>query len=1084
MNQPYSQRRTRKVPHIVAVSLAGLFLLMPRLATPQIMGDTASIYGSVRDTTNASVPGAGVEIRNLQTGLTRSTVTTQTGDFAIANIPAGTYALVVRLNGFKTFTREGITVQVDQRAMVNPVLEVGDLTEQVTVRVETPLIETSRATLKALLDHKRVSELPLQGRNLLDLTLLAPGTQPTTSAFISQVYTAPNQVFISASGSRGNMTSYNLDGVDNSDTYTNASNSYPNPDAVEALSIETNSFSAEYGRRSGAVVNAITRAGTNEFHGSAFEFARDYHLNAANFFTPGTPDYLKRHQFGGSVGGPIIRNKTFFFAAYQRTTSRRNSSLETVVLPTAAMRAGDFSELRRTDGSLIVVRDPVSGQPFPNNRVPVDRLDPIAAGVLQHIPTPSDPSGRFIVTRPNISTDDQIVARVDHMFSPANRLTGRVIWGNTDSGAPIDPANILTAGFQVDFKSYNVSIQDTHAFTPRLLGVFSATLNRLWSASGADYPTTFRELGANIVDLSLRKNLEVVIPAYFSLPRLDPVVLVRNNFQYQGALSYVTGAHEMKFGADVIRQQFDVPLAALVSNGLFIFGNEFTGSNLTDFMMGRASLFIQSTGWSEALRTTQAGFYFQDRFKVSPRFTLDAGIRYEPYVPWVDSAHKATAKWIPGKQSTRSPGLPPGVILAGEQGVPDGGHEGSWKRFAPRVGFAYVLPNDTTSIRGGYGLFYDFPNAVINNRFASAVPFVVRIDIPNPPSLQNPFTPGQPNPFPVEVPVPSGFVFPRPVTAVTYGDNFTNGHLQQWNLTVEHQFAADWLFRASYVGSKGSSLMALNELNPARFVPGQSTLQNVDQRRIYAPDFASVQSLEANGRSWYNALTVGFEKKHRRGYSMSASYTFGRSTDYQSNIVSHGQNTYTNPFDLTYDHGPSDFDHTHRVVGMFMVELPSPANAPAALRHIIGHWQLNCIFMLQSGAPLTVFAGSDRSLDGVGGDRPDLIGDPNLSSDRPTAEKVRAWFNTAAFVLNQPGTYGTAGRNILRGPGLAKVDLSLFKNIPFMGRYNVQIRAEAFNVFNRVNFNNPVTTFSSPLFGRIGSAADARVLQLGLRMTF
>lgn len=1074
----------------VAASLRPLLLLsaLALLATPggalaQITADTAGLYGQVRDASDAGVPGAAVDVKHLQTGVSRSTVTTSTGDFVIASIRAGEYLLEVKLAGFKSFSQR-VVLRVDQRAMVNPVLQVGEMTEEVTVGADTPLIETSRPTLKALLDHKRVTELPLQGRNVLDLTLLAPGTQPTTSAFINQAYTAPNQVFISASGSRGNMTSYNLDGVDNSDTYTNAASVFPNPDAVEAISIETNSFSAEHGRRSGAVVNAITRAGTNQFRGSAFAFVRDYHLNADNFFTPGVPDYLKRRQFGGSAGGPILRNKTFFFGAYQGTNNRRNVAQESVILPTDAMRTGDFSNLRRADGSLIVVRDPLTGEAFPNNRIPTSRLDPIALGVLHYLPTPTTDNGQFLVVRPNRSNDHQIVARVDHMLSAANRLTSRVVTGRTTGGAPIDPENILTAGFNVNYKSYNISIQDTHTFTPRLLGVFSATLNRLWSASGNDYPTTFNELGANIVDLSPQKNMEVSIPGFFSLPRLDPVILARNNFQYQGGMTYVTGRHELKFGADVVRQQFNVPMAALVSNGLFIFGNEASGSNLTDFMLGSSSLFIQSNGWNQALRTTQAGFYVHDRLKVNRGFTMDLGVRFEPYVPWVDVAHGATSKWIPGVQSTRSPGLPRGVVLAGEQDVPDGGHDGTWKRFAPRFGFAYALPNEKTSVRGGYGVYFDFPNAIINNRFASAVPFTVRVDVNNPPSLTNPFTDAQPNPFPIDTPVPGGFVFPRPVTAVTYGDHFTNGQIQQWNLTGEHQLTPNWLTRVSYVGSRGSRLMAVSELNPAQFIPGASTPQNIDARRPYAPDFASVQSLEANGRSFYHAVTVSVDRKYNRGYLLNAHYTFGRSIDYQSNVVAHGQTPYTNPANLEYDRALSDFDVRHRFVGVFLVELPSPTGGPAILRHVAGHWQFNSIITMQSGNPLTILAGSDRSLDGVGGDRPNLVGDPALSGGRARAEQVAAWFNTAAFALNDQGTYGTAGRNIVRGPGQARVDLSLFKNIPFKTRYHLQLRVEAFNLLNRVNLGNPNTTLTSPLFGRIGTAGEARVMQLGLRLTF
>jgi hypothetical protein len=463
-------------------------------------------------------------------------------------------------------------------------------------------------------------------------------------------------------------------------------------------------------------------------------------------------------------------------------------------------------------------------------------------------------------------------------------------------------------------------------------------------------------------------------------------------------------------------------------------------------------------------------------------------VRFEPYLPWKELQANKILKFLPGVQSQISPGLPKGIVIAGEAGVPEAAQETAIAKFAPRLGFAYLLPNDKTSIRGGYGVFFDYPNAIINNRFASNIPFVVRVDVQNPTSLQNPWTASQPNPFPVDVPVPSGFVFPRPATAVTYDDNFTNGYLQQWNLTVEHQIARNWLARASYMGSHGVHLMSLNELNPALYIPGQSTLQNINQRRIYAPDFASVQSLSADGDSHYNAAAITIERRFQNDYTLTASYTYGKSTDYQSNIVAHGQPSYTNPFDKQYDYALSDFDTTHRFVASFIWQLPLLNDWNDFARAVIGGWQLNSIIAVQSGTPFSVLAGVDNSLDGVGGDRPDLIGEPDLPSDRPKGETVAKYFNTAAFKQNAMGTFGTAGRNIIRGPGFASVDLSLLKNfrLPWFTSdgSNLQFRAEFYNLFNRTNLNNPNNNFISSQFGRINSAGDPRIIQLALRLSF
>jgi carboxypeptidase family protein/TonB-dependent receptor-like protein len=1049
---------------------------------------TGRILGTVSDRVGARLPGVKVTVTEVETGQMRSVATSEQGEYLFTVLPVGSYRLDAEHAGFNKKVIRGIDLRIDQTVSLDMSLDLGDVSNTVEVTSASQQLEAHLPTLKTEIDQKRVAELPLEGRNILKLTLLVPGVQPTSGAFINQEYTAPNQIFVSSSGGRGNTIVYNLDGVDNSDTYTNVSNSYPNPDAVEAVTIETNSYSAEHGRRGGGVVNAVTRSGTNEWHGSLFEFARNSALNATNFFTPGVSDGLKRHQFGGTLGGPILKDKTFFFVSYQRSTFRRLSLDSTAIVPTAAMRGGDFSNLRLANGQLVVIRDPNTGLPFPGNRIPSNRLDPIAVKLLDFIPIPTDPSGLIRLSLPNSSDDDQLVARIDQKLTDSNRLNGRLLYDRLASGSGIADNDILNSVVRANFKTVNLSIADTHTFSPNLIGIFSATLNRLWSGKGADYPTTLADLGANIVNLDPRQDIWLQVPGFFNINSVGSVTLVRNNYQFQGSFTYVKGRHEMKFGADVIRQQFNIPAASLASNGLNIFGAGYSGSNLSDFLLGRPSLFIQVTPWGEALRATQPGFYVQDNFKVTRRLALNAGLRFEPYLPWREHQANKILKFLPEVQSAISPGLPKGIIIAGEAGVPEEAQSKAVAKFAPRLGLAYLLPDDKTSVRGGYGIFFDYPNAIINNRFASNIPFVVRVDVANPTSLQNPWTANQPNPFPVQVPTPSGFVFPRPATAVTYDDNFTNSYLQQWNLTVERQMSANWLARASYIGSHGVKLMSLTEINPARFIPGQSTLQNINARRIYAPDFASVQSLSSDGNSHYHAVAFTVERRFQNDYTLTSSYTYGKSTDYQSNIVAHGQGNYTNPFDKRYDYALSDFDTRHRFVSSLIWQLPMLSRAQPVVRNIAGGWQLNSIVTLQSGTPFTALSGVDTSLDGVGGDRPNLIGDPELSSDRTKGERIASYFNISAFQQPSLGTFGTVGRNTLRGPGFASVDFSALKNfgLPWFTSEGakLQFRAEFYNLFNRTNFGNPNSNLSSPLFGRITSAGEPRIIQLALRVAF
>ena len=479
-------------PSKLALHLLRSLLLLTLLASAiqaQLVA-TGRVNGIVTDQAGAVLPGARVTVTELHTNQSRSTVSNESGEFSFPILPVGEYRVETELTGFQKNITNNIKLTVDQTVNLELALQVGEVSQTIEVTGSPTLVESSVPTLKTVIDQKKIQELPLEGRNVLKLMLLVPGVQPTSGALINQEYTAPNQVFVSSNGGRGNTIVYNLDGVDNSDTYTNVANSYPNPDALEAITIETNSYSAEHGRRGGGVLNAITRSGTNSWHGSLFEFVRNSAFNATNFFTPGVEDGFKRHQFGGTVGGPIFKDKTFFFASYQRTTYRRLSVNQTAIVPTAEQRTGDFSNLRGANGQVIIIRDPNTGLPFPNNQIPSGRISPIARSLLDFLPVPDNPSGLVRLAIPNSSDDDQFLTRVDHNFSNSNRLTGRLLYDRLKSGTNVVSNNILNAVTRANFRTTNISISDTHTFSPTLIGVFSATLNRLWSGKGGDYPTT------------------------------------------------------------------------------------------------------------------------------------------------------------------------------------------------------------------------------------------------------------------------------------------------------------------------------------------------------------------------------------------------------------------------------------------------------------------------------------------------------------------------------------------------------------------------------------------------------------------
>ncbi|MCX6552077.1 MAG: TonB-dependent receptor [Acidobacteria bacterium] len=1066
-----------------AVPLALLVTALVAGAAAAQTGGTARIFGQVRDTSTAVLPGATVEVRNQGTGMVRVTVTTETGSYVVPILPVGRYSVKISLEGFTTFVREDLLLEVDQEARVDATMGVGAITETTTVKAETPLLETRSSSLRSVVDNKRMGELPLNGRNPLELTLFIPGIQATSGTAINQSNTRPDQQFISSSGGRGNGVLYALDGGDNSDSYTNVANAYPNPDALQEFSVQTNNFTPEYGRRLGGVVNAITRSGSNAFSGSAFEYLRDASMNASNFFTPGREDGLKRNQFGGTLGGPIRRDKTFFFASYQGTRVSQVPLDRTAVVPTQAMRNGDFSGLLTASGALVVVKDPQTGLPFPGNQIPVSRFDPVAVALLQYIPVPTDSSGLVRVPLLNTLDDDQYLGKVDHQLTSAVRLTGRYMFDTVRRGNPMSETNYLASARYKDFKSHNLTASSTVVFTPRLLGVVGFTMNRVVSQQTYGYGKTLHDLGTNMTDLSFNKDISLAVNGFFSLPTVAGGVLTRSGYQFQASLTYAIASHELKAGTDILRQRLEMPGLPFNSDADWIFGGLFTGSNLTDYMLGLPSAFTQSSAQFEDLRSWNPGFFVQDVWRLNNRLTLNLGLRYEPFLPWVDKIATTTAVFSQGAQSTAAPGLPKGLLVGGDPGIPDAGYRGSYTQFDPRLGLAYVLPNNRTSIRVGYGLFHEFPNSIISNRVSLSAPYVVRVDIQNPPSLKDPFSGTIKNPYPTTVPPPPTYPFPRPVAATVYDPNFTNAYAHQWNASVEHEFKNIWLVRASYMGSRARHLMATREINAAVFTTGAST-GNINQRRPFYPDFTSIGQMEATGSSNYEGVALGMERRLSKGYSVKASYTYGKSYDVNSAAAAAGvSGLYTNPNDPMYDWGRSDFDRRHRFVGTVVWALPSLATAHPVVRYALGDWQVSAIVVLESGTPFTVLAGSDRSLDGAANDRPDQTGDPALSSDRPRSEQVLQWFNTSAFQLNALGTFGTAPRNSVTGPGNKTVNLALVKSFP-VKRVRLQLRAEAFNLFNWVNLGTPTNNLSSSLFGRITTAADPRIIQLAVRAVF
>jgi hypothetical protein len=1044
---------------------------------------STQITGRITDQSDAVVAGAEVAVTNTDTGIRRATTSNELGYYTVPLLQPGPYRLSIKRQGFRTLNRTGIILEAEQTARVDAVLEIGTLAETVEVSANVSQVETSSATLKEVVDEQRIRELPLNGRDATQLVLLLPGVYATNdTSGLRQGGSGRGivQPGVASNGARGNMVSYTLDGAFHNDTYTNVALAFPNPDALQEFTVQTNNFSAEYGRAAGAVVNGITKSGTNSFHGTLFEFHRNEALNARNFFASGS-DGLKRHQFGGTVGGPVWRDHTFFFFSMQETRQVQTPPTSRQTVLTSAQRRGDFSSY---PDPLI---DPLTGQAFPGNQIPISRMNIVTKNVLDKmIPLPSDEStGDVFYTVPNTNQLRQIVTRLDHQISIKDTLTGRYVY-NYYHEPPNDTPLVFATKPDRSTPNHNLAINHTHMFTPTLLNQAGFSINRRTDEGIPVWSTGYADLGMkNVFSDKPTPEFGLEVSGAFSIETVERIKTSPNSWAITDTLRWTRGKHEVSTGFEYRKQNLTKNYRWLL-DPFMSFDGRYTGYGVADFFIGKPSgLEEMAFGEIGEQEFPVVSAFAQDNIKITPRLTLNVGVRYEPFIPYRDKGNRVSV-FRPGQQSQVFVNAPNGLLFPGDPGVPERGTNSDLNNIAPRFGFAWSpFGNGKTSVRGAYGIFYDStPMSALQNVFQGVAPFGTRVSLDPPPGpFDDPFLGA--NPFPMPFPPPKDVTFPESLFAATFPETFRTGYMQSWNLTIEREVVPEWVVRASYAGSKGTGLLQGWDRNAAVYIPGKSTSTNISERRPFGPDFDAIEMVDSGSNSSYNSLQLTVDKRFGGSFTLQANYTFAKSLDYGSGAGTLWPD-YTNPFNFRQDYGLSDFHHKHRFVTSWLWQLPRLPGTPGLVRGVFGGWDFNGALTLQSGPFYTIRSGRDNSLSGVGLDRADLVGDISRSARQdPNRDPVREWFNTKAFAQNKPGTFGTAGRNIIPGPDLQNVDVTVSKMFPIRESVQLQFRSEFFNLLNRTNFVSPRSDrLTSGTFGRLTAAGDPRILQFGLKLRF